>query len=42
MSIAEALQLIIAFGSLLIFLINLVIILIKLNSNKKISSRICQ
>ncbi|WP_225744533.1 putative holin-like toxin [Marinilactibacillus sp. Marseille-P9653] len=37
MSVAEALQLMIAFGSLLISLISLVVVLIKLNKDKKIT-----
>ncbi|MFL2077173.1 putative holin-like toxin [Marinilactibacillus psychrotolerans] len=35
MSVAEALQLMIGFGSLLISLISLVVVLIKLNNDKK-------
>ncbi|MFC6464503.1 putative holin-like toxin [Marinilactibacillus sp. GCM10026970] len=35
MSVAEALQLMIGFGSLLISIISLVVVLIKLNNDKK-------
>ncbi|WP_225744012.1 putative holin-like toxin [Marinilactibacillus sp. Marseille-P9653] len=35
MSVAEALQLMIGFGSLLISIISLIVVLIKLNNDKK-------